>query len=222
MNQDQWTAVDKYFNRMLVGADSSFEAALLANSQAGLPPIDVSPSQGKLLYIIALIQGARRVLEIGTLGGYSTLWLAKALRPDGLLVTLEAETKHAAVAQENFDRAGVNHLVRIVLGNALDTLPRLKEEYAEPFDLVFIDADKPNTWNYFKWALRLSRPGTVIIADNVVRQGEILNPENPDPRVQGMRDFIERLSKEPKVVATGLQTVGAKGYDGFVIARVIG
>ena len=221
MNQDQWNAVDKYFVQALVGPDQALDSALSANLGAGLPPIDVSPTQGKLLHLIATIQGARRVLEIGTLGGYSTIWLARALPPNGLLVSLEAEERHASVAQGNIDRAGVGQIVRIVVGNALDTLIRLRTEYSEPFDLIFIDADKPNTSEYFKWALRLSRPGTVVIVDNVVRKGEILDPNSPDLSVQGMRRFIEMLSNETRVMATAIQTVGSKGYDGFVIARVV-
>jgi len=220
MNQEQWTAVDRYFNQALVPPDLALEAALNANSRAGLPAIGVSPSQGKLLYLMAMIQGARRILEIGTLGGYSTIWLARALPPDGLLVTLEAEPRHATVAQQNIEHAGFGRAVRMLVGKALETLPRVKTEYPGPFDLVFIDADKPNTPEYFTWALNLSRPGTIIVTDNVVRKGEILNSKSTDPGVQGMRRFTEMLAQESRVTAAAIQTVGTKGYDGFVMARV--
>lgn len=221
MNQEQWTAVDRYFAEALLPHDPALEAARRANLQAGLPAIDVSPTQGKLLHLIALMQRAGRVLEIGTLGGYSTIWLAKALPPDGVLVSLEAEPRHAAVARENIERAGFGDRVRIVVGQALDTLPEVQIRHPEPFDLIFIDADKPNTPEYFHWALRLSRPGSVIITDNVVRKGEIVNAESADAAVQGMRRFTALVAKEPRVSATAVQTVGEKGYDGFVIARVV-
>jgi predicted O-methyltransferase YrrM len=220
MNQEQWTAVDQYFNQALVPPDPKLAAALAANSRAGLPAIGVAPNQGKLLYLTALILGARRILEIGTLGGYSTICLARALPPDGLLVTLEAEALHAAVARQNIERAGFAHVVRLLVGKALDTLPKVEADSSGPFDLIFIDADKANTPEYFTWALKLSRPGSVIIVDNVVRNGEVSNPASTDPSVQGMRRFVELLAKEPRVTATAIQTVGTKGYDGFVIARV--
>lgn len=220
MNQEQWTAVDGYFNQALIPPDSGLEATRRANREAGLPAIDVSPNQGRLLHLIARIQGARRILEIGTLGGYSTIWLAKALPRDGRLVTLEADPRHAAVARENIARAGFGPLVDVRIGEALPALVRVKADYPEPFDLIFIDADKANTPEYFKWALALARPGTVIIVDNVVRKGEVANAATTDPEALGMRRFTELLAKETKVTATAIQTVGSKGYDGFVIARV--
>jgi len=221
MSQEQWTAVDAYFGQALLPPDPALEAARLANSQAGLPAIDVSPSQGKLLYLIALMQGARRVLEMGTLGGYSTIWMAKALPSEGVLVTLEADPKHAGVAQQNIERAGFGPIVRILVGEALQSLPKVKADYRQPFDLIFIDADKANAPEYFRWALELSRRGTVVIVDNVVRKGEILNSETTDPNTQGMRRLTEMLAREPRVAATAIQTVGTKGYDGLIIARVL-
>jgi predicted O-methyltransferase YrrM len=220
MTQEQWTAVDGYFSQALLPPDPVLEATRLANLQAGLPAIDVSPSQGKLLYLIALMLGARRILEIGTLGGYSTIWMAKALASDGLLVTLEAEPKHALVAQQNIDRAGFGSLVHLLVGEALKSLPRVKADYGGPFDLIFIDADKANTPEYFEAAMVLSRPGTVIVVDNVVRKGEVANSASTDPDVQGMRRFTEILARESRVTATAIQTVGSKGHDGFVLARV--
>jgi predicted O-methyltransferase YrrM len=221
MNQDHWTAVDDYFVRALVPFDPALADAAKANTKAGLPAIDVTALQGKLLHLIALTQGARRILEIGTLGGYSTIWLAKALPPDGFVVSLEAEPRHAEVARKNVERAGFSGMVRIIEGKALETLPEVKTRYPEPFDLVFIDADKPNTPEYFAWALKLSRPGTVIITDNVVRKGEIVDADSLDENVKGMRRLVEMLSREARVTATAVQTVGAKGYDGFLMARVI-
>jgi predicted O-methyltransferase YrrM len=220
MNPEQWTAVDAYFSQALLPPDPVLEATRLANSRAELPAIDVSPCQGKLLHLMVKMQNARRILEIGTLGGYSTIWMARALPSDGLLVTLEAEPKHAIVAEQNVQRAGFGHIVRILTGKALDLLPKVKADYREPFDLIFIDADKPNTPEYFTWALDLSRPGTVIIVDNVVRKGEVADSESTDPNVQGMRRLTEMLAHDSRVAATAIQTVGSKGYDGFVIARV--
>jgi predicted O-methyltransferase YrrM len=196
------------------------EEALKANVAAGLPTIDVAPNQGKLLHLLARIQGAKRVLEIGTLGGYSTIWLARALPSDGRLVTLEAEAKHANVAKANIERAGLSSLVELRLGPALDSLALLHQEGVPPFDFIFIDADKQNIPRYLEWSLRLSRPGTVIITDNVVREGAIINPEDPDPRVQGVRRFFEMVAADPRLDATTLQTVGSKGYDGFTLAVV--
>ncbi|MCE9618944.1 MAG: O-methyltransferase [Planctomycetes bacterium] len=221
MSLEQWSAVDRYFTEALRDSDAVLEEVLRANAQTGLPPIDVSPSQGKLLQLIAQMLGAKRILEIGTLGGYSTICLARGLPTDGLLVTLEFEPKHAEVARKNVDRAGVGHLVQIITGSALETLPKLKARFPEPFDLFFIDADKQSALEYFNWAIKLSHPGSVIIADNVVRNGEILNPKSLDLGVPGMRRLIEALSKESQVSATAIQTVGAKGYDGFVLARVL-
>ncbi len=222
MNEDQWTEVDRYITDRLLPADAILDAALEANAAAGLPPIDVAPDQGKLLQMLAQLRGARRILEIGTLGGYSTIWLARALPAGGRLVTLEADPKHAAVAQANITRAGLMDRVDVRLGLALDSLRKLAEEGAEPFDLIFIDADKPNNSAYLEWALKFSRLGTLIITDNVVRSGRIIDAGDPDPRVQGARHFFEMLAAEPRVTATALQTVGSKGYDGFAMALVIG
>ena len=220
-HETTWTAVDDYLNELFIGADSGLDAALVANAEAGLPAIDVAPTQGKFLHLLARINNARRILEIGTLGGYSTIWLARALPPDGQLITMEYEPKHAAVAKANISRAGLFHLVDIRIGAALDSLAALATENPAPFDLIFIDADKPNNPNYLAWALKFSRPGTVIIGDNVIRDGAILNPDDPDPRVQGTRDFLSLLATETRVNATALQTVGSKGYDGFAIAIVL-
>jgi predicted O-methyltransferase YrrM len=220
MNQEQWASIDQYFAKALLRPDPVLDAAIASNANAGLPAIDVSPTQGKFLHLLAMIQGARRILEIGTLGGYSTIWLARALPENGLLVTLEADPRHAEVARQNLERAGVAGKVQIVIGRALETLPGLKSRFQDPFDLVFIDADKVNTPGYFQWALKLSRPGTVIVTDNVVRKGEITNATSTDESVIGMRRFTEMIGKEEGVSATVIQTVGTKGYDGFVIARV--
>jgi predicted O-methyltransferase YrrM len=220
MSQSLWTAVDDYVCTTLIPHDPSLEAALKANAAAGLPAIDVAPNQGKFLHLLAKIQGAKRILEIGTLGGYSTIWLARALPPDGALITLEFEPKHAEVATANIERSGLSYIVDVRVGAALDSLERLGQENAAPFDFIFIDADKPNNPFYLEWALRLSRPGTIIIGDNVIRDGAVIEPENPDPRVQGTRRFFEILASDPRLDATALQTVGSKGYDGFAIAIV--
>lgn len=220
MNAETWEKVDEYFANALVPTDRDLEAARAANAAAGLPAIDVSPLQGRLLYLLAKLQGARRILEMGTLGGYSTLCLAQAQPADGRIVTLEAEPRHAAVARANFERAGVADRIEVIIGPALESLPRLHAAHAAPFDLVFIDADKPNTADYFTWAVKLGRPGTLIIVDNVVRRGGLADARSEDESVQGMRRFIDRLAHEPAVEATGVQTVGRKGYDGFVLARV--
>jgi predicted O-methyltransferase YrrM len=220
MNPEQWSAVDRYINDLLVPSDPALEAALAASAEAGLPPINVAPNQGKLLHLLARLQGARAILEIGTLGGYSTIWLARALPADGRLVTLEAEPRHAEVARANFRRAGLDRLIDLRVGRALDTLPRLAAEGGGPFDLIFIDADKASTADYFSWALKLSRRGSVIIVDNVVRKGAVADAASSDASVQGIRRFNERLAAEPRVSATALQTVGSKGYDGFALALV--
>lgn len=215
-----WTKVDRYIEEKLIPTDPVLEETLVANRKAGLPAIDVTPALGKLLHLLARMQGASRILEIGTLGGYSTIWLARALPPDGKLVTLELDPHHAATAANNIGRAGLAALVDIRLGNALDQLERLGKEQAEPFDLVFIDADKPNNPAYLRWALRLARPGGVIIGDNAIRDGEVVNETSPDPRVQGVRTFFDLLAGNPAIDATAIQTVGAKGYDGFAIGIV--
>jgi predicted O-methyltransferase YrrM len=220
MAQDQWSAVDRYIADTLLSADAALDAALQASSAAGLPPINVAPNQGKLLMLLARMGGARAILEIGTLGGYSTIWLAKALPAEGRLITLEVEPKHAEVAQANIARAGFAHIVELRLGQALDTLPQLAAQGHGPFDLTFIDADKPNIPDYFMWALKLSRPGSVIIVDNVIRNGAVADGASSDPAVQGVRRLNEMLAAEPRVAATTIQTVGVKGYDGFTIALV--
>lgn len=221
MPEEQWTAVDQYFRDLLVPADPLLEAALQHNAACGLPAIDVSPLQGKLLMLLAQIQGARTILEIGTLGGYSTIWLARALPPGGRLVTLEADPKHAETALVNIARASLSDVVDLRLGPALETLPHLASAGLEPFDLIFIDADKQSNWEYFEWALTLSRPGSVIVVDNVVRGGRVVDSGSDDPGVQGVRRFSENLAAETRVTATAIQTVGSKGYDGFVLARVV-
>lgn len=220
MSEEIWSTVERYISDALVRPDAALDAALAASDAAGLPAINVSPNQGKLLHMIALLVGAKRILEIGTLGGYSTIWMARALRPGGRLVTLEADAKHAELARRNIDAAGVGALVDIEVGAALETLPGLAAAAREPFDLVFIDADKINTVPYFDWAVKLSRPGTVIVVDNVVRKGAVTNPASSDTDVQGMRRFYERLAGDRRVTATAIQTVGSKGYDGFAIAIV--
>lgn len=221
MTQPTWTAVDRYLDDLLVGHDAVLEAALRASAEAGLPAINVAPTQGKLLNLLARVRGARAILEIGTLGGYSTIWLARALPAGGRMVSLEIDAKHAEVARANLVRAGLSQRVEVRLGRALDSLERLETEGAGPFDLVFIDADKPNIPAYFKWALRLSRPGSLIVVDNVVRDGAVIDAESADPSVQGVRRLNELMASEPQVSATTIQTVGAKGYDGFALALVI-
>jgi predicted O-methyltransferase YrrM len=220
MTEEIWTAVDGYFSDLLVPADAALEAALAASAAAGLPAINVPPVQGKLLQLLARAIGAHNVLEIGTLGGYSSIWLARALPDGGRLVSLEADPRHAEVARANIARAGLDSSVEVRLGMALDLLPELAAEGGEPFDLVFIDADKPNNAAYFDWALQLTRPGSIIVVDNVVREGDVIDAVSDSPTVQGVRRFLERLATEPRVSATAIQTVGGKGYDGFAIALV--
>lgn len=221
MTQEIWTAVDSYVEGLLFPPDEALDAARAASAEAGLPEIAVTPSQGRLLYLLAKMMGAKRILEIGTLGGYSTIWMARALPADGRLVTLEADRKHFEVAQRNIQHAGLARLVEGRLGRALETLPRIAAEGAGLFDFVFIDADKENTANYFEWALRMARPGTAIVVDNVVREGEVTNPKSTDASVQGIRRFNEALAREPRVSATTIQTTGSKGYDGFTLALVL-
>ncbi|MFE0414857.1 O-methyltransferase [Streptomyces tendae] len=220
MSQETWTAVDDYFNGLLVEEDEALLKAVASSDAAGLPPHQVSPSQGKLLSLLATLRGARTVLEIGTLGGYSTIWLARALPADGLLVTLEADATCAAVAAANISRAGLDGIVDLRVGRALDSLPQLADAGQGPFDLVFIDADKPSNPQYLEWALKLTRPGSVIVGDNVVRDGAVADATSADPRVQGVRRFTELISEHPRLTATTIQTVGAKGYDGFTLALV--
>jgi predicted O-methyltransferase YrrM len=221
-SEQLWTAVDEYLAGRLIPADATLTAAREANAEAKLPAIDVSPTQGKLLYLLAKIQGARRILEVGTLGGYSTIWLARALAEGGKLVTLEIEKRHAEVTLENIKRAGVSGRVELRLAPAAESLAALVKEGAEPFDLIFIDADKPNNPVYLEWALRLSRPGTLVVVDNVIREGAIVDAESKDASVLGTRRLFDLMAASPRLEATALQTVGSKGYDGFVVARVVG
>ncbi|MGM0923427.1 MAG: O-methyltransferase [Bacillota bacterium] len=220
MNRSLWNDVDIYFSSKLQESDPIMDSILKANAEAGLPAIDVSPNQGKLLYLLAKLKGAKNILEIGTLGGYSSVWLARALLEDGHLVTLEFSEKHAKVAKENVRYAGLENKIEIIVGPALKTLPTLEKKGFSGFDFIFIDADKPNNPNYLKWALELSRPGTVIIADNVVRNGKVIEDDTEDSNVQGIRQFIDLLSEESRIDSTAIQTVGAKGYDGFVLGVV--
>ncbi|MBA3797127.1 MAG: O-methyltransferase [Chloroflexi bacterium] len=220
MSQDRWTAVDSYINELLVRPDEALEAALEGSEAAGLPAIQVAANQGKLLHLLARLQGARSILEVGTLGGYSTIWLARALPPGGRLITLELEPRHAEVARANIARAGLAERVEVRVGPASQSLPRLTQEGVEPFDLVFIDADKEGYPDYLGWALRLTRPGSLIVADNVVRGGALMDPASSDPRVQAVRRFIELVAAEPRLDATVIQTVGIKGHDGLAFALV--
>lgn len=220
MNQEQWSAVDEYAADLFVGDDPVLKGTLADSTAAGLPEIAVSPAYGKLLTLLARAVGARRILEIGTLGGYSTICLARALPPDGRLVSLEINPFHADVARANIARAGLAGQVEVLVGRAVDSLAALAAASRGPFDLIFIDADKPGYTDYLAWSLRLTRSGTLIIADNVVRRGNVIDPESNDPNVQGVRRFNEMLAAEPRVEATILQTVGEKGYDGLAIAVV--
>ncbi|MGV9221521.1 O-methyltransferase [Streptomyces albogriseolus] len=218
-----WNAVDDWFTGRLLGddPDEALAAALRDSDAAGLPPIAVSPLQGKLLQLLARLTGARRVLEIGTLGGYSTIWLGRALPADGRLVTLEYDPRHAEVAVRNIARAGLAGRVEVRVGPALESLPKLADEQPPPFDLVFIDADKANNPHYVEWALRLTAAGSLIVLDNVVRGGRAADPENTDPDVVGTRAALDLFGSHPRLDATAVQTVGAKGYDGFALARVL-
>lgn len=219
--KEQWTAVDQYLAQGLIPDDSVLQAAQSDSAAAGLPAISVSPLQGKLLHLLARSCQAKTILEIGTLGAYSTIWLARALPANGRLITLEYEPRHAKVAQNNLTRAGLSDRVELILGKALETLPRLVDDPRAPFDLIFIDADKPSTWEYFEWALKLSHRGSIIIVDNVVRNGNVIEATSEDAAVQGVRRFHERVAREPRVSATAIQTVGSKGYDGFALALVV-
>lgn len=220
--QKKWTEVDSYIAGLFVPPDPALDGALEASDAAGLPSINVSANQGKLLMLFAKMLNARNILEIGTLGAYSTIWLARGLADGGRLITLEYEPKHAEVAQANLIRAGVAEQVEIRIGRAGDTLPKLLEEGKGPFDLIFIDADKQGYTEYLQWSLKLSRRGTVIIADNVVRNGNVSDPQSTDEMVIGIQRFNRALAKEKRVSATEVQTVGSKGYDGLAIAMVIG
>jgi predicted O-methyltransferase YrrM len=218
MTEQTWHAVDEYFQRRFLAPDPALDDALAAADAAGLPPIAVAPNQGKFLHLLARMSSARSVLEIGTLAGYSTIWLARALPDGGRLVTLEIDPAHARVARQNLERAGLSDRVDVRVGPALDTLPQL----SGPFDFVFVDADKPNNPGYFTWALRLSRPGTVIVVDNVVRRGAVADTGSDDAAVRGVQQLAELVAAEPRVTATALQTVGAKGYDGLAVLLVTG
>lgn len=216
--QQKWSAVDEYLAQQLLSEDEVLTQILANNRRAGLPEIDVSPMQGQLLALLVRMTHAKRILEIGTLGAYSTVWMARELPSDGELLTLEFDALHAAIARENIEFAGLTRQVKVKEGPALETLESLGER--PPFDLIFIDADKPNNPNYLKWALHYSRPGTLIIGDNVVRDGEVTNPSSTDDRVQGVRKFIEMIGDNPRLTATAMQTVGTKGWDGFTLAWV--
>ena len=220
MSQDQWTAVDNYINSLVVPSDPALDAAIKASTKAELPAIAVAPNQGKLLHILARLVNARRILEIGTLGGYSTIWLARALAADGRLISLEIDAKHAEVARKNVERAGFARKVEIRLGAAIDSLKKLSSEKDGPFDLIFIDADKSSIPDYFTASLKLARSGSLIIVDNVVRKGAVIEAKSKDPDVQGVRRLNEMISKEKRVTATTIQTVGSKGYDGITIVLV--
>ncbi len=222
MGQPSWNEVDGYIVERLVPHDDALAAALEANKAAGLPAIDVSPAQGKLLHLLARMVGARRVLEIGTLGGYSTIWFARAVPPDGVVVTLEALPAHADVARKNIERAGFAAKVDIRVGPALETLPLLAGDGGGAFDMIFIDADKRSNPEYLRWALKLARVGSVIIVDNVVRDGAVLDANSGDDDIQGIRRFFDDLAAEARLSATAIQTVGSKGWDGFAIALVEG
>jgi predicted O-methyltransferase YrrM len=220
MTKKMWESVDKYLDKMLIPQDSALEEALAAAAAAKLPAIQVSSVQGKLLHLLARTMGARNILEIGTLGGYSTIWMARALPEGGRVITLEADPKHAEVARKNFARAGVENKVELRLGKALDTLPQVAAEGLGPFDMFFIDANKSNMPEYFEWSLKLARKGSMIIADNVVREGAVLDAKTKDADIQGIRRFLEMVGKEKRVSGTALQTVSTKSYDGFALVLV--
>lgn len=221
MSEELWTEAENYVDGLLIPPDPVLDAAVAASEAAGLPEIAVTPSQGKMLHLLARMLRAERILELGTLGGYSTIWLARAVPQDGVVVTIEAEKHHCDVARANVARADLASRVEFREGKALDVLPELAAEGLEPFDLVFIDADKENIAVYFQWALRLSRVGAAIIVDNVIREGKVTDPNSNDPMAQGVRKFLETLATEPRVTATTIQTVGSKGYDGFTLAMVV-
>jgi predicted O-methyltransferase YrrM len=220
MSQELWTAVDRYITQCLLPSDPVLEEVLKTNAAAGLPAWDVAPNQGKLLYLLARMRGAQRILEIGTLGGYSTIWLARALPPEGKLVTLESDPRYAQLAAANIKRAGLAMIVEIRLGTAVESLAQMQAEGAAPFDLIFLDADKANNPAYLEWSMRFSRSRTVIISDNVVRDGAVINPASTDPHIQGVRRFFEMIAADSRIEATAIQTVGSKGHDGFSLAVV--
>jgi predicted O-methyltransferase YrrM len=225
MSQEQWSAVDQYLNEHFTPSDPILEATLAAVEAAGMPNQSVAPNQGKMLAILAQTIGAASILEIGTLGGYSTIWLARSLAPGGRLITLEYNPRHAEVARANLERAGLAERVEVRVGPAIESLPRLADELDArqrgPFDFVFIDADKQNNAAYFEWALRLTRRGGLIVVDNVIRDGAVIDAGSENPNIQGVRRFFERAAAEPRVMMTAIQTVGSKGYDGFALALVL-
>ncbi|MBD1915467.1 MULTISPECIES: O-methyltransferase [Cyanophyceae] len=221
MNQELWTAVDEYFTKAFLPSDAALDNVLQASEAAGLPPHHVAPNQGKLLQLLSQIQGAKRILEIGTLGGYSTIWFARAVLPDGCVITLEVNPQYADIATYNIARAGLAEIVDIKVGTAIDSIRQLVQLGVAPFDVIFTDADKPSNPEYLCESLKLSHPGTIIIGDNVVREGEVANAACSDPKVQGVRQFCDLISLEPRLSATAIQTVGSKGYDGLVLARVM-
>lgn len=221
MSKEQWSKVEDYLEAALVVEDDALRAATAANEAAGMPAIAVSPSQGKLLNVLARSIGARRVLEIGTLGGYSTIWLARGLAADGRLVTMELSRPFADIAAANIARAGLSAKVTVEIGDAIALLPKLAAAADQPFDLTFIDADKARTADYFDWAVKLSRPGALIVVDNIVRGGRVADDQTADPSIRGVRRFIAALGSDHRVVATAIQTVGARGYDGLVVATVL-
>ena len=220
MSRELWTAVDEYICSQLVPSDPVLDHVVESSVAAGLPPIAVTPNLGKLLYLLAKIRGAQKILEIGTLAGYSTIWLARALRAGGRLITLEADPKHAEISRNNIAQAGFADIVEVRLGDALESLPKLQAENCGPFDLIFVDAEKRENPDYFVWSLKLSKPGTILVFDNVVRDGAVIDPANTTPSVEGIRRFNELVAAEPRVTATAIQTVGSKGYDGFAVVLV--
>ncbi|WCM24263.1 O-methyltransferase [Paraburkholderia bryophila] len=220
MNQEQWTAMDEFLTSQLLPQDTALDAALEASTHAGLPVINVAPNQGKLLNLLAKLRGARRILEVGTLGGYSTIWLARALPADGRLVSLEVDAAHAQVARANVERAGLSKTVSVVLGPAAQTLDQFVADAAEPFDMIFLDADKRSYPEYLRRSLQLSRPGTLIVADNVIRRGQVADHASTDPDVVGLHEFFRQLAANPRLDSTAVQTVGVKGWDGFSMTIV--
>ncbi|MFE2265750.1 O-methyltransferase [Streptomyces griseosporeus] len=220
-SSQRWDDVDFYFSSHLAPDDDALQAALRDSEAAQLPHVNVTAPQGKLLRLLAEMQGARAILEIGTLGGYSTIWLARALPADGRLISLEYSAKHAEIATRNIARAGLDKVVEVRVGPALESLPKLADENPPPFDLVFIDADKANNAHYVEWALRLTRAGSVIVVDNVVRGGRVADSDSTEPDIQGTRAAIELIAAHPRLSGTAIQTVGSKGYDGFALARVL-
>ena len=221
MSQELWTRVDDYITSVTIAPDAALEAAAAAAAAAQRPPISVTPAYGKLLQLLVRAQGATRILEVGTLAGYSTIWLARAVPADGRVITLESNAMHADIARTNIDRAGLSGRVEVRLGDALEALPRLAAEQQPPFDFTFIDADRVNLTEYFDWAVQLSRTGSVIVVDNVVRKGAVVDASSEDPNIKGVRRFNDRLKTDTRVTATMVQTVSAKGYDGFALALVV-